>query len=138
VIYFIFNERANAVKIGTAREPDARLESLQVGSPDPLILLLEIPGGLKFEARLHARFQSLCIRGEWFRADPELMAEVERLRASPPPLSSEELFPKKRLRLSKPRFVCVCGRANWNPDGHCFDCGPIPHAERKQKKSHQC
>lgn len=54
------------VKIGIAYDPDRRLRTLQTGSSRPLRLLATAPGGQNVESRLHSRFASQRLEGEWF------------------------------------------------------------------------
>lgn len=70
-LYFIEAARLGLVKIGVANDPRKRLATLQVGSPDKLvlrgvILTDDAPG---FEARLHSEYRDLHSHGEWFRVD---------------------------------------------------------------------
>lgn len=75
-VYFIAAGQ-NRIKIGWARNVRRRLKELQIGSHVRLSLLAAIPGGRQREAELHERFEHLRVRGEWFRADPELTAYIE-------------------------------------------------------------
>ena len=57
-------------KIGwTQYECEKRIKELQCGNPKQLRLIAQIDGSLGDEARLHQRFASFWIRGEWFRAN---------------------------------------------------------------------
>ena len=61
------------VKIGTAKDPDARLKTLQTGNPEPLAGIAAWRA-LPYEERaLHERFAEHRIRGEWFRPAPEVL-----------------------------------------------------------------
>jgi hypothetical protein len=84
-VYFIHAPAAERVKIGfTERHPDRRLRQIQSHSPVPLVGLGVVAGTFATEAELHARWAPLRDRGEWFRADPELLAFVAD-RADPWP-----------------------------------------------------
>jgi hypothetical protein len=131
LIYFIFCEAANAVKIGFAADPMRRLAMLQTGNPLPLVLLAAVQGGLKQEQRFHQRFRSHHIRGEWFRADSQLMAVIQRFKVEVP-MTFTPGAGGKRLRPSVPRYSCICGRLNWNRSGYCADCGPAPSCDAKR------
>jgi hypothetical protein len=61
------------IKIGFTTNPTGRLAGLQTGSPDTLTMRLVVHGDEELEASLHKRFEALHIRGEWFRAGPELL-----------------------------------------------------------------
>jgi len=65
-VYFI--QDGDNVKIGSARDPRKRLESLQGGNPNQLTLIAVQEGGLRDEMELHKRFDEHRIgRSEWFR-----------------------------------------------------------------------
>lgn len=72
-VYFIIDERSQAIKIGWARNPEMRLQSLQVANPNELRLLGSITGGCGLEGKIHNQFDHLRIRGEWFRLDFDLL-----------------------------------------------------------------
>jgi hypothetical protein len=76
VIYFIACE--GFVKIGvTTRESAAsRMEALQTGNPFALSIIHTEKGGHEKEKRLHERFASLRVRGEWFKYDGQLVEYV--------------------------------------------------------------
>jgi hypothetical protein len=81
VVYFIQAGRSGAIKIGTTgmAVPDAlknRIENLQIGCPDKLVLLGTIPGGNDRERELHERFAHLTERGEWFRPEADLLTFI--------------------------------------------------------------
>jgi hypothetical protein len=80
-IYFIQSGDSSAgpVKIGIAHHPEDRRKDLQVGNPEPLSVLLALPGDEPLERALHVLFAHLRIRGEWFRYRHPLRAFVEML-----------------------------------------------------------
>lgn len=61
------------IKIGTSRNPETRLLSIQTHCPNDVKILGVIPGGIGEEHRLHEKFKSTRKRGEWFSMSPELM-----------------------------------------------------------------
>lgn len=90
MVYFIQGEITRLIKIGCTircpqlRTPNAkkeerkgqcfRIEELQTGSPDELVVLACVPQwGVKEEYALHKRFAHLRVRGEWFRPEKELL-----------------------------------------------------------------
>lgn len=75
-IYFIRMGQDGPIKIGFSGNVATRFAGLQIGCPHELSLLGRMPGGLDDERRLHARFDALRIRGEWFRPEPELLAFI--------------------------------------------------------------
>lgn len=77
-IYFILNEECNAVKIGRAKDVDKRLKSLQTANCCELKIIKTIrtngnSKAKKFEEDLHEKYKHLRIRGEWFKAEQELL-----------------------------------------------------------------
>jgi hypothetical protein len=76
LVYFIEAVGAGRIKIGHARDPQARLRELQTGSAYTLRLMAMVPGGMALERALHRRFADLRLAGEWFHATPPLLAEI--------------------------------------------------------------
>lgn len=86
-VYFYQEQGGGPIKIGKGDDPRKRGAALQTGNPRPLVLLHTIPGSHAEEGMLHRRFAHLRIRGEWFRADAELLSYIETLKAGGrPPL----------------------------------------------------
>lgn len=74
MIYFIQDTTVLNIKIGfTDGDPADRLKALQTGSPAPLVLLYTMRGDMDLERRLHERFASARVHGEWFRPAPALL-----------------------------------------------------------------
>ena len=99
MIYFLLNRVRNAVKIGSAVDVPRRLSQLQIGSPDPLELLGTSPGSLQEERELHQHFRCFHIRGEWFEAHPDLLAELPFVAS---PLATVSDHPSLLVRAGKP------------------------------------
>ena len=80
-VYAIVDDRASAVKIGIAANPDERLRDLQVGCAGRLRIVAVAAGGRPLERALHERLAAHRLRenGEWFEMCPEVLAEIERL-----------------------------------------------------------
>lgn len=72
--YFIANSKY--VKIGKSFHVDRRFKDLLVGSPEPLSLLLVLPGNR--ERELHQQFKSYHVRGEWFELTKEIRDFIAR------------------------------------------------------------
>lgn len=75
-VYFIRAARMRAVKIGWARDAEARLRELQTASHHKLHLIGFLPGSLEDERRWHLGFRSLRIRGEWFNLTDDLREAI--------------------------------------------------------------
>lgn len=83
-IYFILNYDSEAVKIGIAKNVKRRIASLQTSSPSELKLLGKIQAESVSKAReleqsLHKTFDEYRVRGEWFKADVELLDYINKL-----------------------------------------------------------
>lgn len=70
----------NAIKIGAATDFKKRLGSLQTGHPEPMEVLAVVPAALVDEFKAHQLFAHLRIRGEWFRADHDLLYFIEQAK----------------------------------------------------------
>lgn len=92
----------DAIKIGSASNFKHRLHALQTAHEKPLEVLAVVPAGLADEFAVHQLFDGLRVRGEWFRADQELlhfieglkaqMAELPAMQPSPPvPVTREQM-----------------------------------------------
>lgn len=78
--YVYFIRAGEFVKIGYAGFVAGRMKELQTSNPLPLELLHKEPGNLVLEAKYHASFAALHVRGEWFRYEGEIRDYVEDMR----------------------------------------------------------
>lgn len=74
-VYFI-SDAYGYVKIGTSLDVEMRMQEIQRHNARPVRLLATVPGGLKRERELHARFASSRLLGEWFAPTTELLAFI--------------------------------------------------------------
>lgn len=74
-VYFM--RFGDLIKIGYSADLRQRLKALR---PDSV--LATMPGTMQDERALHARFGPLWDHGEYFRAEPELMAYIDEVRAT--------------------------------------------------------
>lgn len=65
-VYFLLFGSNARVKIGTSRNPRARIAGLSTGAPGKVRLYYVTPGDRGLEADLHQRFAEYRINGEWF------------------------------------------------------------------------
>ena len=77
MIYVISTPDNQFCKIGYAVNPIKRLATFQTGFPYTLKLVALFEGERSDEADWHADYANQRERGEWFRADPELLAFIE-------------------------------------------------------------
>lgn len=73
-----FATAGDTVKIGWAKDPKKRVAQLQTGCPHRVSLYAWFNGSRDDEKVLHRAFAHLHVRGEWFRATPELMDLADR------------------------------------------------------------
>lgn len=72
-IYFLrFSDR---IKIGFSKDPEQRRKII----PHDEVLLVVV-GTMREERQCHAAFDHLRVGGEWFRAEPDLLAFIDDLR----------------------------------------------------------
>jgi hypothetical protein len=72
-VYAIQQGEDGPIKIGSAKDPDERLATLQCGNPQKLIGVAAWEAPLAHERALHGAFSHLRIRGEWFEPTPVLL-----------------------------------------------------------------
>lgn len=80
-VYFI--RAGEYVKIGKAADPEDRMRGMQTACPFHMRLVGTIDcrsdgGAYVYERKLHHRFRSLRVRGEWFRMDREILRYIGR------------------------------------------------------------
>ncbi len=82
MIYLIQAGEGGPVKIGVAKNPMARLQELQVGHPEKLVLIDSIDAFYSYEneQNLHRELWHLRIRGEWFRPENEVFSRFEQCK----------------------------------------------------------
>lgn len=78
-VYFIQESPAGPIKIGKSVNPVARMREFQTHHAATLVLMAVTRDHV--EAALHQRFATLRLRGEWFRAGPELVEFIQQLQA---------------------------------------------------------
>lgn len=79
--YTYFVRSGDAIKIGHTAVPKSRMGSLQSATPEALDILAMIPNSIVGEWEAHEKFKHLRLRGEWFRAAPELLEFIEVVKA---------------------------------------------------------
>lgn len=72
-VYFIQAGTDGPVKIGVTSNIMKRMDALQVGHHEQLILLGSVAGGYEVEKHWHTRWSAHHIRGEWFKPDDALL-----------------------------------------------------------------
>lgn len=77
-VYFIVAQ-SGPIKIGTAKNPKERLQTLATGHPEHLTLIAMIEGDKELEKSYHERFAQYRIRGEWFEGHRSIWDEITRI-----------------------------------------------------------
>jgi hypothetical protein len=72
----------NYIKIGVSAHPANRVLNLTTCVPEPLTVIGVITGERNREQAIHRRFAHLRLRGEWFRATPELEHYLQTCRGA--------------------------------------------------------
>ncbi|QIG76677.1 hypothetical protein EVC28_053 [Rhizobium phage RHph_I1_23] len=81
-VYFIKPvDQDGPIKVGHSIHPPHRLSSLQTWSPVLLEIAASFEGQIETERAIHHRFAHCQVRGEWFDADPDLIALIDGIRA---------------------------------------------------------
>ena len=75
-IYFLHDRTTGTIKIGASSDPESRMKTLQAMMPNDLVPLryVKVLDGFEVERQLHEKFTAIRVRGEWFKATPELLA----------------------------------------------------------------
>lgn len=82
LVYFIEAGPGGPIKIGSSHDVARRMANMQTAMPFDLRTLATISGANRAESELHRRFKHLRIRGEWYRAEPDLVALIAALRVA--------------------------------------------------------
>src|SRR5262245_44274909 len=82
MIYFTRDAQTKAIKIGYSRNPRKRRSSLQTATPNELVLLGTVHGGLEDERAYHRHFERHRLHGEWF--DGVILPAVREIIARNP------------------------------------------------------
>lgn len=75
MVYFVRDDVAGNIKIGTAMNPLKRIQQLQTGSSVPLRLIAMTTGGRKEEVAFHAMWKKRRLAGEWFDDSDNAISE---------------------------------------------------------------
>lgn len=71
-LYFLYNEKENAIKIGRSKNIKKRKSALQTGSVNELKILYSCPARKGWEDVFKNEFSEYKIRGEFYKADEEI------------------------------------------------------------------
>lgn len=79
--YLYVLESSGLYKIGYSFDPETRLRRLQTGSASPIkiVHLIRTPHYRQLEKKLHHRFASKRVHGEWYALDTADLEHIARL-----------------------------------------------------------
>lgn len=113
-IYFVEVVGEGVIKVGCTKYPKSRMKSFQCATFHTLHLIGAFPGTYSDEYAVKQRFADDCIRGEWFKASPELWAvargdapmprEVDYLPADADPMLRKILLFVERHKMNATTF----------------------------------
>lgn len=94
-VYFIRAKTLGRIKIGVAVCARQRIAQIAKISPDELELIgvVNCKQSGALERRLHSRFASLRVHGEWFNPGPELMDYIAANAVEPRPVPPPQIDP---------------------------------------------
>lgn len=95
MIYFVLSRAIGLVKIGQAKDPEARMQAMQTGSADFLELLGSIDRPDAFESVLHLYFADLHAHHEWFHFTGVVKEAIPSLLAG---AFDESLLPQEGVK----------------------------------------
>lgn len=108
-VYFI--QAGDAVKIGFSETVTKRFAGIQSNHPAELELLGTVPASADTERAYHERFAHLRIRGEWYRADQELLDAIESDCSGARPLGKPDYAEVYEKFQSDTKHLCTPGNA---------------------------
>ncbi len=79
--YFVRD--GDMIKIGSSMRPEDRISGLQTASARALEVLAIVSMEVADEFETHQLFAHLRVRGEWFRAESELLSYISTLKTEP-------------------------------------------------------
>jgi DNA polymerase IIIc chi subunit len=80
MVYFIYAQNSEKIKIGYTEDITARFANIQTCCPEELSLLVTAEGGEALEQKLHRKFKHLRVHGEWFKSDDAIWKLIFELR----------------------------------------------------------
>src|SRR3972149_6243576 len=91
-IHFISCDALSLIKIGRSADVNKRLSHLQISVGAELRIIKAVPADPWVEIAVHSKFQHIRVRGEWFRADKELLDFIANFKAPERTLSIGEEY----------------------------------------------
>lgn len=101
-VYFVSYQNG-PIKIGKAKNITARMSGLQTGSPHKLELMGVMRGSRGLEHKLHDKFSSLRLSGEWFERRDPLISFIETHSSDPASLYYKKKYLTMEDELNKIR-----------------------------------
>lgn len=106
--YFVRD--GDMIKIGSSMRPKERISALQGAVARLLEVLAVVPMEVADEFETHRRFAHLRVRGEWFRAEVDLLQFIENIKAEPalsaePPAPPTYDFSRPKVKLNPAKTI---------------------------------
>ncbi len=83
-MYIYFLSTGDAIKIAVLNSALTKLTDIKVSNPQDIILVhsffCEDGKERQTEAKIHHLFQSIRLRGDWFKADPSLLGFIDYIK----------------------------------------------------------
>lgn len=123
-VYFIqAGDEDGPIKIGFADNPRARLNDLQTGHYEQLVLLGVLPcETLEDERKIHALVDDACIRGEWHRATYAVLdlvaqsSHLDDLLPEAPRRPVKTLTPRPRYQPTEEERIRILAAISTTPN----------------------
>lgn len=131
------------IKIGCSYIPDRRRDGLEMWSPFPLEIVLQIAGDHRIERQFHAKFVHLHQHREWFSAAPELLDCIDALKhgdfdlsSLPEPIRLNGMVNGVRRSYQRGPVTELCDRVLSTQEQSGYAC-PIRHYSAVQDGDHE-
>lgn len=78
-VYFLQGADSGMIRIGIAKDVQARIASHRSSSAEELTWLGDMPGGIALERQFHSTFSALRHKGSWYLPDQSLLDTISRV-----------------------------------------------------------
>ena len=147
-VYFIRAGETGPVKIGWAKDAEARRKQLQTSHHEPLRVIRTIEAGRKAEVWLQDHFAAWCLHGEWFQMIPEMLIieppelgparlnwrakravrQAEKAAIQPTDWSAPVSWAADRCTIQRPCTQCLGLLPDLDPE-YLYWTTPLPHRD---------
>jgi hypothetical protein len=78
-VYFLKDAGTGLIRIGIAKNMDARIASHQSSNAGKLEWLGDMPGGRQLERQIHEAFAHARSHGSWYRPENDIVSAINRM-----------------------------------------------------------